>query len=411
MHQKILKKKQNFFKNYLIDHEGKLKKNTNDESTILSATLPFKGAFNKKPIGFMPHFNEIASKGNDGSFGYLMDHHTNKKNEPKNVGPADYNPRVDIKFNRKDKHCFISDQDRSMHTKEAALGEFNLNKSTCPGAYDIPSFLGNQDIQHMHKHADKAYDTYNNRSLIINSLFYDSKNTIEPKRLQASKNRYRLDRRKQAKSFFDGSGLLSENSKPSKKVVDNCSRSQFFQNPSKSKVLSNSCSDNNIGNMFFNIAKDSVFSKKVAKNHYLENKRKNPIGFGAKEFRLVDTKITNSLKNIRSLSPLKKELKAQEFVGPGKYNDGIGSINDKQQKWEDKKLQLSQENKYVDHCYGYSTKVLNHKRPNQYRPKRYFEVPNSMFENKRNFSKHEVTGNNITEETENMQNHLTSELL
>jgi hypothetical protein len=36
----------------------------------------------------------------------------------------------------------MSQLDRSNHTKERALGEFNLNHTTCPGSYDLPNQIG-----------------------------------------------------------------------------------------------------------------------------------------------------------------------------------------------------------------------------------------------------------------------------
>jgi hypothetical protein len=99
----------------------------------------------------------------------------------------------------------MSQLDRSNHTKERALGEFNLNHTTCPGSYDLPNQIGpKENFYHLKKSQDSTYNNYNNRSLIINSLFHDAKNEISSKDF-----RHRFPKGKK-KTFFDGSGVLSE---------------------------------------------------------------------------------------------------------------------------------------------------------------------------------------------------------
>ena len=235
--------------------------------------------------------------------------------------------------------------------------------------------------------------------MVINSLFHDTKNEIDSNKLDNEKNQSRVDRRRKAKSYFDGSGLLSEQNKLNKNIVEAATRSKWVSNSKEAKQVKNSYSVQNLGSMFFsNINKESSFAKKIDKSHWMENKRRNPVGFGSKALRIVPGK--NSLGIVRSLSPLKKDMIAVEFVGPGKYNDEIGSINHKQSKMMEKKQLLSSKNKYVDHCYGFFNYLDINRKATIYKPKKYFEIQNSMFENRNKFKMAEVSKLSVDKESD-----------
>ena len=109
--------------------------------------------------------------------------------------------------------------DRTYYTKEKALGEWNLNKETGPGCYDIPQTIGS--VQNLKKNKKILMNTYNNttqsyftKKKVITDLYNNVTNSykLNDYNLEMLKDnnkvRKKNNRKIKATSFFDGSGLL-----------------------------------------------------------------------------------------------------------------------------------------------------------------------------------------------------------
>lgn len=240
--------------------------------------------------------------------------------------------------------------DRSIHTKEDALGEFKLNQSTGPGSYNITIPISPS----MQKQYDNN-DDYANRNKVIDLLFDSNKNTITS---------FNLKRRRQ-RTFFDGSGVLSnikakeeimnqslQENKETKLKFPECGNKVIFSSPTKT-----------VGNFYYPY---HGFDKR--KQTYLRGVSGGPSGGEADYCKFDGQNHTNNKIGKHGFGTQAKRFDTKKLdderlnntcVGPGKYFVQNESIGDKQAKKKYRFDKLNAENKYLLHKYPFETNI-NH---------------------------------------------------